>query len=335
MRAQVHVQSRSFPAHRRKQLRERLLRWYTRHARTLPWRDIDNPYYVLVSEFMLQQTQVARVLEHFPRWVGRFPDINALAAATRRQVLLAWSGMGYNRRALHLHEAARMVRDEYGGTLPSDPAELQKLPGVGRYTASAIACFGFRKRHAVVDVNIRRVLSRLSENMGNSSHMLPEPLIWQTAALLLPERAYYNWNQALMDLGATICTARVPSCDQCPLTTQCPSSGKLEEKAPAERNVLRETPRRIYRGRIIELLRQAKGHCMSAATLGEKTFAGETTPAGTAGATREADLRPRLLDILATLQRDGMIRARRGRRQVTDLRAYAEGLEDLKICMTD
>lgn len=323
MRSAKHAISFSSPTSQKKIINRQLLRWYARHARVLPWRDIDNPYYVLVSEFMLQQTQVARVLTHFPRWIGRFPDIAALASASKRDVLLAWSGMGYNRRALQLHAAARMIRDNHDGVIPDAPGALQHLPGVGRYTAAAISCFGYRRRHPVVDINIRRVLSRLSADMGDTANMLAEPVIWQTAALLLPQRAYYNWNQALMDLGATICTARRPLCDQCPLQRQCPSSGRLREAATATRSSVRETPRRIYRGRIVEALRAAPGHCRSAAKLGTLLFE-DFSP----------DHRPRLLDILATLQRDGMIRASAARRPVTDLRSCTASLDRLRICLT-
>lgn len=324
MRSVKGAISPSFPTSRSKSLHRQLLRWYARHARVLPWRDIDNPYYVLVSEFMLQQTQVTRVLEHFPRWIARFPDVAALAAASKRDVLLAWSGMGYNRRALQLHAAARMIRDEHDGIIPDAPAALQHLPGVGRYTAAAIACFGYRRRHPVVDVNIRRVISRLSADMGDTATMLAEPVIWQTAALLLPKRAHYNWNQALMDLGATICTARKPLCDQCPLRRDCPSAGRLQSAAAMKAHAVRETPRRIYRGQVVEQLRAARGHCLSAARIGTLLFEDFSL-----------DLRPRLLDILATLQRDGMIRASAARRPVTDIRAYGATLERLRICLAE
>ncbi|MDT8325232.1 MAG: A/G-specific adenine glycosylase [Bacteroidota bacterium] len=324
MRSAKHVISPTFPTSRQKNIHRQLLRWYARHARVLPWRDIDNPYYVFVSEFMLQQTQVARVLEHFPQWVARFPDVASLAAASKRDVLLAWSGMGYNRRALQLHDAARMIRDAHGGVIPQTPAALQQLPGIGRYTAAAIACFGYRRRHPVVDINIRRVLSRLSADMRDTATMLAEPVIWQTAALLLPQRAYYHWNQGLMDLGATICTARRPLCDHCPLRSHCPSSGRLKDPVPSARNAVRETPRRIYRGRVVEELRSAPGHCRSAARLGALLYENFSP-----------EQRPLLLDILATLQRDGMVRAHAGGRPVVDIRTYSAALERLRICLAE
>ena len=334
----------AFPDERRRTLNRILLRWYARHGRRLPWRDVDNPYFVFVSEFMLQQTQVARVMDHFPRWIARFPTIAKLAAARRRAVLLAWSGLGYNRRAMFLHAAAQEIMKQHGGRIPDEVAALRSLPGFGRYTAHAVACFGYRRRLPVVDVNVRRVLSRLASDMDTDTAMLPEPDVWDAATVLLPPRAFYNWNQALMDLGATICTARQPACDMCPLRGHCPSAGKLAPgRAPAVKRasgaksssqkpagthasagVVRETPRRIHRGRVIEHLRRCSRHCDNAQRVCGMLF-------GQCG----EEERVRLLDILATLQRDGMIRARAHRRPVQDVRAYAEGLDILRICLTD
>jgi A/G-specific adenine glycosylase len=292
----------------------------------------------MVSEFMLQQTQVARVLDHLPRWLIRFPDISALARASRRDVLLAWSGMGYNRRALYLHAAAKAIVSDHGGEIPSDPEQLRALPGFGRYTAHAVACFGHRVRLALVDVNIRRILSRLSENMQLDSSLLPESSTWDLAQRLLPSRAFFNWNQALMDLGATICTARSPSCASCPLSRQCPSAHRLgshaqrtgsgsqrfrapEMRAPA---AVREVPRRIYRGRVVEFLRGCKGHCASAGMLHQVLFESE----------REIE-RDRLIDILTTLQKDGMIDLSWRRRRVTQLTAFTAPLSELRVCLAE
>jgi len=341
---------------RRRTLNRILLRWYARHGRSLPWRDVDNPYYVLISEFMLQQTQVARVMEHFPRWIARFPTVAKLAAARRREVLLAWSGLGYNRRALYLHAAAQEIMRRHGGRIPDDVEALHALPGFGRYTAHAVACFGYYRRLPVVDVNVRRVLSRLARNMKTDTNMLAEPDVWDIASALLPPRAHYNWNQALMDLGATVCTARRPSCDMCPLRGRCPSAGRLAPGTPFGRHAashgtaapdpgtvssgttasmrgtdnastpaaVRETPRRIHRGRLIEHLRRCSRHCDNGRRLCSMLFdrCGK-------------DERARLLDILASLQRDGMIRARAHQRVVQDIRAFAEPLDILRICLTD
>ena len=322
----------------RRELHRRVLRWYRTHGRDLPWRGHDDPYAVMVSEFMLQQTQVARVREHLPRWLERFPGVEALARASRRDVLLAWSGMGYNRRALHLHAAAQAIVREHGGDIPDDPAALLPLPGFGRYTAHAVAGFGHRRRLPMVDVNIRRVLSRLTAPMETVADMLAERDAWRLAADLLPQRAFYDWNQALMDVGAMICTARNPRCDACPAAPLCASMGRMRPaprkaaassprtvKAPGETAAaVRETPRRIYRGQLIELLRGQRTHCATADDLHRRLFG----PGG-------EEERSRLLDICATLQRDGMVRCVQGRRPVQDVRAYVGPLGRLRICLAE
>lgn len=273
-----------------------LLRWYANNARTLPWRSSDDAYAVLVSEFMLQQTQASRVIEHLPVWLRQFPDIRALAKAGRRSVLLAWSGMGYNRRAIALHETADMIMKSHGGRIPDDPAVLKSLPGIGPYTAHAVACFGYRKRTAMVDVNIRRIFSRLLVKQTDDTGMIRDAQAWDAAWTLLPQRSYYNWNQALMDLGALICTARRPDCADCPLNQLCLSSGHLKAAPQTVATVVRETPRRIYRGRVVELLRQAVGHELPASGLLTAVY-------GDDGASE----RERLADVLSTLRKDGLI----------------------------
>jgi len=306
----------------RRRLHRRLLQWYRTNKRSLPWRDVDNPYYVLISEFMAQQTQLARVEEHFPRWIVRFPDISTLAAASRRSLLLAWSGMGYNRRALNLHAAAMRIVEEHGGRIPDDPTVLQSLPGIGRYTAHAVACFGYGKRVPVVDVNVRRVLSRLSRNMNTTETMLDEKEAWILAADLLPPRACYNWSQGLMDLGAGICTARKPRCSQCPLSTVCSSAHRLRTPERKAAPVVRETPRRIYRGRVIELLRRAAGHCSDAERIRCQIF-GSTDPAD----------RQKLIGILASLEKDGMVTVYQGKKRISDVAAHSAPLSALRICL--
>ncbi|MBN1448886.1 MAG: A/G-specific adenine glycosylase [Bacteroidetes bacterium] len=273
---------------------------------------------------MLQQTQVARVLKHFPLWIKRFPTTAALARASRRAVLLAWSGLGYNRRALSLHAAAKEIMERHNGRIPSDIEALKALPGFGPYTAHAVTCFGYRHRVPIVDVNIRRVLSRLSRNMRETDAMLPEAEVWTLAASLLPPRAFYNWNQGLMDLGATICTARQPDCEHCPLSTECPSAGRLQSAPARSASVIRETPRRIYRGRVIEHLRHRPRHCDRADRLCILLFSSS-----------DAVEQSRVLDILATLQNDGMIRATAGRRPVEDIGTFTDSLDMLHICLTD
>ena len=319
----------AFSPQRRSALHRRLLRWYARHGRQLPWRDADDAgadeaYAVLVSEFMLQQTQVSRVRDHFTRWIERFPDTFSLAAASRRDVLLAWSGMGYNRRALNLHEAVRRIVSQHGGAVPHDTALLEALPGIGRYTAAAVACFGHRRRMAVVDVNIRRVFSRLAGRMSDTAEMLPERVAWDIAAELLPSRAWYDWNQGLMDFGAMICTARDPDCGHCPLRELCPSAGlPSPARTSATSAAVREAPRRIYRGRVVEQLRQAARHCLTAQQLGTRLYDTDDIR------------REHLLDVLQSLARDGMIRARSGRKDVQALCDFAGELQKLRICLIE
>jgi A/G-specific adenine glycosylase len=200
------------------ELREAVLDWYARSRRDLPWRRTTDPYAILVSEVMLQQTQVARVVPRYLEWLERWPDAASLAAASRGEVLAAWVGLGYNRRALALHEAARAVaRDGW-------PADLRTLPGVGPYTAAAVASFAFGAEVAAVDTNARRVAERIGR--GSPSE------------LLAPGRAA-EWNQAAMELGATVCTARAPRCDACPVAAWCASAGRPVVRARATRRAER------------------------------------------------------------------------------------------------
>jgi A/G-specific adenine glycosylase len=186
-----------------------LLAWYGEHRRDLPWRRTHDPYAILVSEVMLQQTQVSRVVPRYLEWLERWPTVEALAAASPADVIRAWAGLGYNRRAVNLHRCAQEVARR--GGFPRDPAELRKLPGLGPYTAAAIACFAFGAQVAAPDVNARRVLGRA---FGDPD--LPPP-----------EGRAYDWNQALFDLGSTICIARRPRCAACPLAGSCPSAGMM------------------------------------------------------------------------------------------------------------
>lgn len=191
----------------------KLLAWYKRNARVLPWRETRNPYAILVSEFMLQQTQVSRVLEYFPRFMARFPTIAALAGARPKAVMEEWDGLGYYARARNLHKLARHVTRLHDGALPEKPEELRTLPGVGRYTAGAVACFAYEKPVPTVDTNVRRVLERA---------FAPKD-VWVLAQQLVPKNGERAWrfNQALMELGALVCTARKPRCPECPVRSDC------------------------------------------------------------------------------------------------------------------
>jgi A/G-specific adenine glycosylase len=246
-------------------LQQAVLAWYDEHARDLPWRRTRDPYAILVSEVMAQQTQVARVLERYERWLQRWPTAGALAAATPAEVLTEWVGLGYNRRALRLREACTVVaRDGW----PRDSAGLRALPGVGPYTAAAVASFAFGERVAAVDTNVRRVAARLQRPPGD----------------LLPDHRHADWNQAAMELGARVCTARAPRCGDCPAAPWCPSRGRVEPpvRVPSGPRPRFEDTDRWARGRVIAAL-----------------AAGEGLPAQIAP--------ERLARVLSALERDGLV----------------------------
>lgn len=197
-------------------LRRRLLAWYRRAARDLPWRRTRDPYRVLVSEFMLQQTQVSRVLEYYGPFLSKYPNVESLARARPRAVREAWDGLGYYRRAANLHRLAKDVMRRHAGVVPSDPDELLRLPGVGSYTAGAVAAFAYEKPVAAVDTNVRRVIQRVfSCRTAKTARKI--------AQQLQPKRRATIWafNQAMMELGALVCTARAPKCGQCPVNRLC------------------------------------------------------------------------------------------------------------------
>jgi A/G-specific adenine glycosylase len=201
-----------------------VLKWFRRTGRRLPWRTTRNPYRVLVSEIMLQQTQVARVVEYYPRFLKRYPTVHHLAKASPEAVREAWEGLGYYRRAENLHRLAQTVVREYRGRIPHHPAVLESLPGVGPYTAAAVATFAYQRREAPVDTNVARVLRRAFRprlRKGVAGRRSLQAL----ARAILPHDARTAWefNQALMDLGATICRARKPRCSICPARAACPT----------------------------------------------------------------------------------------------------------------
>jgi A/G-specific adenine glycosylase len=245
-------------------LRDALLEWYARSRRDLPWRRTRDPYAILVSEVMLQQTQVARVVPRYLEWLSRWPDVASLAAASRAEVLAAWVGLGYNRRAVALHEAARVV------AVDGWPDDLRTLPGVGPYTAAAVASFAFGAQVAAVDTNVRRVAARIG--LGSPGE------------LLAPGRAA-EWNQAAMELGATVCTARTPRCGSCPVAAWCVSAGRPAVAARSSRGASErfEDSNRWVRGRVVAAL-----------------AAGDSLP---------ADIAPERLErAVAGLLQDGLVR---------------------------
>jgi A/G-specific adenine glycosylase len=254
-----------------------LLRWYAEHGRALPWRGTSDPYRVLVSEVMLQQTQAARVAPYYERFLAHFPDERALAAAPTADVLGAWSGLGYNRRALALQRAARIVAGE---GWPRGEDGLRRLPGVGPYTAAAVASFAFGAQVPAVDTNARRVIERL-DRRGRAPAALR-----RRAAALLPAGQAAAFNHAVMDLGATVCTARAPRCEACPLAAACRSRGRA---APP----LRARPR-ARRERFEDTDRYVRGRLLAALVRGGEPRVAGVTPT-------------RLRRALDGLERDGLI----------------------------
>ncbi len=276
------------------EMRKRLLRWYLSASRQLPWRSTRDPYKILLSEVMLQQTQVSRVLEKYPLFLKRFPTFSSLARVTAGEVIMAWRGMGYNNRSVRLQLLARIIQKEYGGRLPSDPGILKQLPGIGRYTANAVACFAFDQRVPVVDTNIARVLSRVFPQTKRD--------VWKTAERILPKRQVYEWNQGLMELGALVCTASNPRCGECPLARLCPGAYKLHSRAstsskrePGRKGI----PNRIYRGRIVEELRK-QNRPTPLSGLGKQVLPGFNG--------RDQAW---LLRLIKSLERDGLVRTLR------------------------
>ncbi|HCU23410.1 MAG TPA: A/G-specific adenine glycosylase [Deltaproteobacteria bacterium] len=211
-------------------LSRRLLQWYQKHKRDLPWRRTRDPYAIWLSEIMLQQTQVATVIPYYERFLKKFPDIQSLAGASEEQVLALWAGLGYYRRAKLLHRCAREVSEKFQGRFPVSAAALRDLPGIGPYTAGAIASIAFGQAEPLVDGNVIRVLSRLFRKKGHAKAPGLHREIWELARRLIPRRQPGDFNQALMELGATLCRPVLPSCPRCPVLSFCGAakSGEAE-----------------------------------------------------------------------------------------------------------
>ena len=211
------------PPAARRRFRRRLLTWYRAHGRDLPWRRTDDPYHILVSEVMLQQTQVDRVLPKYLEWLEKYPSLAALAAARETDVAKAWRPLGYNIRPRRLHAIARESVKRYGGQLPSDEETLLSFKGIGAYTSGAIRSFAFGERAAIVDTNVARVLFRVFMGRGDAKAHATRSRLWAMSEALVPRKNVFDFNQALMDLGALVCVARQPKCAVCPMTAMCRS----------------------------------------------------------------------------------------------------------------
>ncbi len=233
-------------------LRAQLLAWYGDHKRDMPWRKVDDPYAIWLSETMLQQTRVETVIPYYERFLRKLPTLMALAEAPEEEVLALWSGLGYYRRARMLHAAAKVVAEKYGGDLPNDVEALRRLDGIGRYTAGAVASIAFGRRAAVVDGNVARVMARLFAIEDDVKSSRGQARIWRLAQDLVsaPDVAPGDWNQALMELGATVCLPRAPKCTACPVVGHCVARAQgIEGRLP--RMPLRAEPLAIRRVAIV------------------------------------------------------------------------------------
>jgi A/G-specific adenine glycosylase len=233
----------------------RLLHWYSTNGRDLPWRRTDDPYAILVSEFMLQQTQVGTVLPFFDRWLKRFPTFAALAAASETEVLHAWQGLGYYTRATNLHAAAKRVVSHHRGVLPADPEILRTLPGMGRYTANAVATFAFDRSVPIVEANTARLIARLFNIRVPVDSARGRDALWRGATALVPKNGAGRFNSALIDLGAVVCVNRIPKCHTCPVHSFCraPRPELLPVKRPRQQleRLTESHALNIKRGRVL------------------------------------------------------------------------------------
>ena len=252
-----------------RRFRKNLLRWYDQHRRELPWRRDRDPYRVWVSEIMLQQTRVAAVLDHYARFIKRFPSVDALASAREPSVLALWSGLGYYHRARRMHQAAKIVVRERAGVFPQNADEWAALPGIGRYTAAAIASIAFDQPVAVVDGNVERVLQRLCGNAGGNGSA------WALAEEVLDRRRPGDFNQAMMELGATVCTPRAPQCLLCPVNEFCKTRG-AEQASPQPARKRRRTVYALVRnGESVLLVQRAADESLMAGMWELPEFDGE------------------------------------------------------------
>lgn len=278
-----------------------LLDWFEQHRRDLPWRHTRDPYAIMVSEIMLQQTQVDRVLPYWREWMERWPDVHALAAAPVADVIRAWKGLGYNRRAVNLQRAAQAVANA-GGEFPGSVEGLLELPGIGPYTAGAIACFAYEQDVAFIDTNMRRVLHRIFVGVDIPKPTVKDKQMLEIAAEVIPSGEGWTWNQAIMEFGAIHCTARKPICITCPVQQQCAAFPEIQEaiaensKAPKAKSIPFEQTNRYFRGRMMDYLRSHEGEGVPLAEIGPAVKPEFTSP----------DY-PWLLELTTALERDGLL----------------------------
>ena len=248
----MHEALIDFDSRRRTRLRRGLLAWYAGHARKLPWRETADPYRIWISEIMLQQTTVPVVVDYFRRFIARFPTVVSLACAPLDDVLRLWEGLGYYSRARNIHKAAAMIVSEHGGQLPDDLNALMRLPGVGRYTAGAIFSLAFNRPAPILEANTRRLYCRLLAYGGDPRKTEGRRLLWDFATCIQPRKEPARLNQALMELGATVCTPREPACNVCPVRSACGAFAA---------GVQNEIPRRASRLEITRLTEAAVAVC--------------------------------------------------------------------------
>ncbi len=281
----------------------RLLAWFAKNRRDLPWRKTHDPYKILVSEIMLQQTQVDRVIPKYKAFLKLFPTVRALASASPAKVIQAWSGLGYNRRALYLKAAAEAVIKNHGGIFPESLVDLETLPGVGAYTARAIAAFVFEKDEGPVDTNISRVLHRWFSGVEVPKRKVSLAQLANRAEEMVPTGKGWVWNHAMMDFGALVCTAKRPKCKSCPMRAHCTAYPKITtitwSRISHRVSQKFENSNRYWRGKIIELLRHATGHSLALSHVVEVLGSGMTL----------AMLQP----LLAGLVKDGLVILRKSR----------------------
>lgn len=288
-------------------LQKRALAWFDEHGRPFAWRETRDPYRTLVAEAMLQQTQTGRVAPIYDEFLRRFPTLERLAHAPATEVIRAWRGLGYNRRAADLHEAVQAIAHAHGGVFPRDPAVLRRLPGVGEYTANALACFAFDTQVPVVDTNVRRILARAAR--GVEPERIDAAAARRLAAEWMPPGEAYRWNQALMDAGSMICRPDRPLCPRCPLRSGCAYYAKGLHRRPRARPAAPREPfegsTRQRRGGIIERLRDSARAGVSLAALAKAVHP--------EGGSRDLGW---LVDLIEGLERDGLVEmtpaARRG-----------------------